>query len=93
LYRDPPVMVLDEPNSHLDSEGEAALLKVLRAVKARGATVIIIAHRTGVLTSADKLVVMRDGMVDLFGPREEVVARLSQPEPKLPRTPAPADAG
>ncbi|MBC6981680.1 type I secretion system permease/ATPase, partial [Caulobacter sp. 17J80-11] len=88
LYRDPPVMVLDEPNSHLDSEGEAALMRTLKNLKARGATVVIIAHRTGVLASADKLLVMRDGTVDLFGPREEVVARLSQPDAKLPRPPA-----
>lgn len=93
LYRDPAVLVLDEPNSHLDADGEAALLRALKGLKERGATVVIIAHRTGVLATADKLAVMRDGSIEMFGPREEVVARLSQPDAKLPRTPAPATAG
>jgi ATP-binding cassette subfamily C protein len=84
LYRDPAVLVLDEPNSHLDAEGEAALMRALNAAKQRGASVFIVAHRTGVLASTDKLVVLRDGAVEFFGPREEVVAKLSQREAALP---------
>jgi ATP-binding cassette subfamily C protein len=87
LYGDPAVLVLDEPNSHLDAEGEAALMRALNAAKERGASVFIVAHRTGVLASTDKLVVLREGAVELFGPRDEVVAKLSQREQALPARP------
>ena len=85
LYGDPSMVVLDEPNSHLDAEGEAALVKSLRQLKDRGASVIIVAHRTGILNVVDKLVVLRDGQVDLFGPRDEVVAKLTQRDGTLPK--------
>ena len=84
LYGDPALVVLDEPNSHLDMEGEAALMRAIRSVTERGATVVIIAHRTGVLTGADLLMVLRDGAVDGFGPRDEIAARL-QPRQAGPR--------
>ncbi|NEX94524.1 type I secretion system permease/ATPase [Caulobacter sp. 17J65-9] len=85
LFRDPVLVVLDEPNSNLDGEGEAALLNAMRQLKARGAAVLIVAHRTGVLAMADRLVVLRDGVVEMSGPRAEVTARLAAPE----ATPAP----
>jgi len=79
LFRDPPILLLDEPNSHLDAEGEAQLLKTITAAKARGAATAIIAHRLSVLSVSDKILVMRDGRVDAFGHRDEVIARLQQP--------------
>ncbi len=89
LYGDPRLLVLDEPNSHLDSEGEAVLQRVIAELKRRGSTVFIIAHRTGVLSSVDKLMVLRDGRIALFGPREEVIKQLTAPPagPTLVRQP------
>ncbi|WP_313454342.1 type I secretion system permease/ATPase [Brevundimonas sp.] len=76
LFGDPALIVLDEPNSNLDQEGEAALTASLRGVAARGAAVVIVAHRAGVLAGVDRLLVMRDGAVHLDGPREEVLAKV-----------------
>jgi ATP-binding cassette subfamily C protein len=77
LYGDPVVLLLDEPNAHLDLEGEAQLIVTLNSLRARGATVLIVAHRTGVLAAVDKLMVLRDGRLELYGPRDDVVARLN----------------
>jgi ATP-binding cassette subfamily C protein len=76
LYRDPVLLVLDEPNSNLDQEGEAALMQAILAAAARGAAVVIIAHRAGVLARVDRLLMMRDGVVQLEGPREEVLEKM-----------------
>lgn len=81
LYDDPPFLVLDEPNSALDSEGEGALAKAIVDAKARGASIIIIAHRTGVLAAADLLMVLRDGLIEKLGPRAEVLAAMTAPRP------------
>lgn len=77
LYRAPPLIVLDEPNAHLDAEGEAALLATLQAARARGAAIVVVAHRTGFMNIADKLLVVQDGRIDGFGPRDQVVAKLT----------------
>ncbi|NBU28087.1 MAG: ATP-binding cassette domain-containing protein, partial [Caulobacteraceae bacterium] len=77
LYGQPSLVVLDEPNSALDAEGEAALGRAIVSVKARGASIIVIAHRTGVLSVVDSLLVLRDGAVERFGPRAEVMAAMS----------------
>ncbi len=77
LYGDPALLVLDEPNSCLDAEGEMALATAIAAAKSRGASIMIIAHRTGVLATADKLMVLREGVVDRIGPRAEVLAAMS----------------
>lgn len=76
LYNDPVLLVLDEPNSNLDQEGEAALMQAIMGAAARGAAVVIIAHRAGVLARVDRLLMMRDGMVQLEGPREEVLEKM-----------------
>lgn len=76
LYGEPGIIVLDEPNAHLDSEGDASLVATLKLAKARGACVIIMTHRSGVLGVADKLLVLRDGQVDKFGPRDQVLSEL-----------------
>jgi PrtD family type I secretion system ABC transporter len=76
LYGSPRLVVLDEPNSNLDSEGDEALLATLRGLKEDGVTVLIIAHRPSLLVGVDRLLVLRDGAVDAWGPRAEVMARL-----------------
>lgn len=86
VYGDPVVLVLDEPNAHLDAEGEMVLVNVMQRIKARGGLVIVAAHRQGVVAVADKLLVLRDGRVDKFGPRDEVLAQLRGPEPRPAQT-------
>lgn len=76
LYDDPVLLVLDEPNSNLDQEGEAALMQAILGAAARGAAVVIIAHRAGVLARVDRLLMMREGVVQLEGPREEVLEKM-----------------
>lgn len=76
LYGSPNLLILDEPNAHLDAEGEALLLETLAEVKSRGGTVLIVAHRTGVLATLDKLMVLREGRVELYGPRDAVLQRI-----------------
>jgi ATP-binding cassette subfamily C exporter for protease/lipase len=78
LYGDPALVVLDEPNSNLDEQGETALLLAVRDLKRRGAAVVIITHRMNILSSVDKLLVLRDGALVMHGPREEVLKTLRQ---------------
>ena len=78
LYGEPSLVVLDEPNSSLDEAGDAALAAALRDLKARGASVIVMTHRTSVLAIADKILMLRDGLQQAFGPRDEVLAALQQ---------------
>lgn len=78
LYADPAFVVLDEPNSHLDEAGDAALTHAIAALKARGTTFVIITHRTSVLAVADKLLVLADGTVKAFGPRDDVLAAMQR---------------
>ncbi len=75
----PAFVVLDEPNASLDAEGEDALMQALEALKANGATVVIISHKPSIFRGADKMLVLRDGRIDLFGPRDQVMARLTKP--------------
>ncbi len=78
LYGDPVFVVLDEPNSSLDEAGDAALAQAIITLKARGTTFVVITHRTSVLGVADKMLVLRDGMQQAFGPRDEVLAALQK---------------
>jgi len=80
LYGDPALIILDEPNAFLDSDGEEALLRAITTARARKATVLLIAHRKGILQSADRLLVLEGGRPRMFGPAREVVARLAGPE-------------
>ncbi|MDP3856082.1 type I secretion system permease/ATPase [Phenylobacterium sp.] len=75
----PRLLVLDEPNAALDAEGEDALVNALDALKAGGATIVIVSHKPSVFRSADKMLLLRDGRVELFGPRDQVMARVVQP--------------
>jgi len=83
LYGDvrgsPRLVVLDEPNASLDAEGDEALLRTLAGLKAERATVVIVAHRPSLLRGVDKLLVLKDGTVQTFGPRAEVLAKLTRP--------------
>lgn len=88
LYRDPAFVVLDEPNASLDEAGEACLMEALKSLKARKATTVVISHRTSVLAVADKVLVLREGTQQMFGPRQEVLTALaraaqSRPTPSL----------
>ncbi|WP_027522686.1 type I secretion system permease/ATPase [Bradyrhizobium sp. Ec3.3] len=81
VYGHPSLVVLDEPSSNLDAEGDAALADCIMELKKRGTTVIIISHRPVTIGVVDKVLVLRDGVVDLFGPRSEVLSRLTRPVP------------
>ncbi len=82
LFGDPAFIVLDEPNAALDAEGEAALLRTLELLKGAQVTVIIVSHKPNVFRTADKMLVLRNGRVEMFGPRDQVMARVVQPAPQ-----------
>lgn len=88
LYGDPTLIVLDEPNSNLDEAGEKALLEALLDLKARGATVVVVTHRMSTLAAADKVMVLADGALAAFGPRDEVI----KPAPSAAAQPPHAQA-
>jgi ATP-binding cassette subfamily C protein len=87
LYGDPVVFVFDEPNSNLDSEGEATLVEVISRLRARGALVIVAAHRLSLIASADFLAVIRGGRLERYGPRNEILEALKQQQEPAPRAP------
>ena len=76
LYRDPFLIILDEPNSNLDIVGEEALGEAVSAASARGAIVIVVAHRPSILQAVDIVLLMRDGRVQAYGPKEKLVPHL-----------------
>lgn len=76
MYGDPALIVLDEPNANLDEAGEAALLKTVRDLRARGQTVILVTHRPQAVSLADRIVILREGRVQADGPRDAVLAAL-----------------
>ncbi|MDA7965353.1 type I secretion system permease/ATPase [Ruegeria sp.] len=78
LYKNPSLIVLDEPNSNLDAAGAAALSMTIDRLKSEGRTVVIIAHRLGALNQADKVLVMDNGMVSAFGPKDEILRTYSE---------------
>ena len=85
LYRDPFLVVLDEPNSNLDAEGEEALDQAILGVRARGGIVIVIAHRPSALAGVDQVLVMAQGRAQVFGPKDEVLAKMMQRPPRRRR--------
>jgi ATP-binding cassette subfamily C protein EexD len=84
IYGMPKYLVLDEPNSNLDDQGERELVEAIRRIKEGGATVIVITHRTMVLQCVDKILVMRDGAAHSLGPRDPVLAALANPQENKP---------
>ncbi len=90
IYGEPRFIVLDEPNSSLDEAGEQALVETLRMLKAGGATLVVITHRTSVLAVADRLLLLRDGQVQAYGPRDEVLANIARANQATVAAAAPA---
>ena len=83
FYGEPRLLILDEPNSNLDADGENALIRALEHARGRGVTTIVIAHRARVLMSVDRLMVLREGRMDMLGARDDVLARvMPQPQPQ-----------
>ena len=78
LYEDPQLIVLDEPNSNLDQEGDAALARTLSALKSAARTVIVVTHRRNVLGQLDKVLLLAEGQVVMYGDRDQVMAGLRQ---------------
>lgn len=78
IYGSPRVIVLDEPNSNLDDAGERALAKALQELKGSGATIFIITHRTNILGLLDQLLVLNNGALAFYGPRDMVMAELAK---------------
>jgi ATP-binding cassette subfamily C protein len=94
MFGSPRLLVLDEPNSNMDGAGEQALLNTIREAKKAGITVIMIAHRMSVMTVTDKLLVLREGMVEQFGPRQDIMKAMTTQhapsrvqDPKIARLP------
>jgi len=78
LYGDPPLLIFDEPNANLDAEGEATLVQAIRDAKERGSAVIVMAHRPSAIAACDKLLVMKDGQQQAFGPRDEILRQTTK---------------
>jgi ATP-binding cassette subfamily C exporter for protease/lipase len=78
FYGNPAFIVLDEPNSSLDEQGDADLASAITQLKAKGCTFIVMTHRTSVLSVADKMLVLRDGQLQMFGPRDEVLKAMAE---------------
>lgn len=93
LYGEPQLVVLDEPNSNLDQEGDAALARTLGELKRNGRTVIVVTHRSNVLEQADKILVMAEGQIAVYGQRDKVIATLQQRLPRVAPASAPNAAG
>ena len=85
LYGNPFLIVLDEPNSNLDTEGDEALTRAIRAARERGAIVVVVAHRPVGIEGVDQLLVLKDGRIQAFGPKEtvlgQVIQRVAPPTP------------
>ena len=88
LYGKPAYIILDEPNASLDADGEAALLSAIQQLRQAGSTVVLITHKTNILGTVDKILVMAHGQVAGFGNRDEILAKLLGPR----LTPVPAAA-
>jgi ATP-binding cassette, subfamily C, bacterial PrsD len=92
LYRDPFLVVLDEPNSNLDAEGDEALTRAILGLRARGAITVVVAHRPGAIAGVDYILVMAKGRQQQFGPKEEILNRVMPPS-AAPRPLKVADQG
>lgn len=79
VYGDPRILILDEPNAHLDSEGDAALVAALAVLKQEKRTILIVSHKLGILPVVDKMLVLREGRAEIYGPRDEVLPKIAPP--------------
>ncbi len=89
LFGDPAILILDEPNSNLDNDGSNALNQAIRTAKARGASVLIMAHRPAAIQECDLLLVLNDGMAAAFGPRDTVLRETVRNAGEIARSAAP----
>ncbi len=94
LYGRPAFVLLDEPNSNLDSVGEEALMRAIHQMRQEKTTVVVISHRMNILTGVDKIMLLTEGQVAQFGPRDQVISQLTrpvpQPQPQPQQQPRPA---
>lgn len=90
LYGNPFLVVLDEPNSNLDAEGEQALSEAIMSVRNRNGMVIVIAHRPSALAAVDMVMMMNEGRMQAFGPKEEVLSQILRKENRQPQITSPA---
>jgi ABC-type protease/lipase transport system fused ATPase/permease subunit len=81
LYGNPFLVVLDEPNANLDAQGEAALTRAIHGVRLRGGICVVVAHRPSALAAVDLVLVMAEGRVQAFGPKEDVLKHVLRPVP------------
>jgi PrtD family type I secretion system ABC transporter len=93
LYGAPTLVVLDEPNSNLDAEGESALIQAMASVRERGGTVIVVAHRPSAISVLDQLMMIKDGQMVAFGPKDEVLKKVMARPVEVPRRLEPAQTG
>ena len=93
LYRDPFLVVLDEPNANLDSEGENALTEAIAGVRRRGGVCVVVAHRPSALAALDLILMMADGRAQAFGPKDEILKRVLRPAPAPVPVPSQTTAG
>ncbi len=84
IYGNPRLLVLDEPNSNLDDQGEKDLVAAIQRIKETGCTIVIISHRTLVLTIVDKVLVLKEGLPVAFGTRDQVLGQLAPPDARKP---------
>jgi ATP-binding cassette subfamily C protein/ATP-binding cassette subfamily C protein EexD len=92
MFGRPKLVVLDEPNSNLDGDSEAALIRALERLKAQGTTVVLVSHRPTLVQGVDKVLLLKDGAMEMFGPRAEVLKRLMTPPRPANAAPAAAPA-
>ncbi|WP_298821945.1 type I secretion system permease/ATPase [uncultured Roseibium sp.] len=83
LYGNPFLVVLDEPNSNLDAEGEGALTNAIKAMRDKGSIVVVIAHRPSAIATVDKILCLKEGKMVGFGPKEDVLKQVVQPVPRV----------
>jgi ATP-binding cassette subfamily C protein len=85
LYRDPFLVVLDEPNSNLDAAGDEALTRAILGIRARGGIVVVIAHRPSAIAGVDLVLVLKQGRMQAFGPKDEILSKVLQRDAPAPR--------
>ncbi|MBC7432339.1 MAG: type I secretion system permease/ATPase [Rubritepida sp.] len=92
MFGRPKLVVLDEPNSNLDGDSEAALTRALEVLKAQGCTVVLVSHRPALVQGVDRVLLLKEGAIEMFGPRAEVLKRLMAP-PRPAEVAAPVAIG
>jgi len=88
VLRVPPLVVLDEPNANLDSEGDAALTRTIEQLKERGSTIVVMAHRPSAIAAVGKVLMLNDGQQVEFGPKDEVLSKVTRAVPACPQNTA-----